>query len=65
MFGTLSIFMFVTLPNGRYKRASLASIPCEYSEREAVFRQFIDGNYQLLKASCGAEFVFRTTVDLP
>ena len=65
MFGTLSIFMFVTLPNGRDKRANLASIPCEYSEREAVFREFMDSNYQLLKASCGAEFVFRTTVDLP
>jgi hypothetical protein len=39
-FGTLSIFTFVTVPNGREKRVTLASIPCEYSERKDKFLEF-------------------------
>ena len=39
-FGTLSIFTFVTLPNGRQKRATLASIPCDYSDRKDVLIAF-------------------------
>jgi hypothetical protein len=39
-FGTLSVFTFVTLPNGREKRVTLANIPCDYSERKDVFLAF-------------------------
>lgn len=39
-FGTLSVFTFVTLPNGREKKVTLASINCEYSERKAKFLDF-------------------------
>ena len=64
-FGSLSIVMFVTMPNGRDKRVTLATIPCAYAEREAVFRKFIDDNgSRLLKAHCYAEFVLRELVDL-
>ena len=64
-FGSLSIVMFVTMPNGRDKRVTLATIPCEYAEREAVFRKFIDDNgSRLLKAHCLAEFVMRQPVSL-
>jgi hypothetical protein len=39
-FGTLSVFTFVTLPDGREKRVSLARIPCEYTERKDTFLAF-------------------------
>lgn len=65
LFGSLSVFMFVTMPNGRDKRVSLATIPCDYAERETLFRKFIDDNGALLlKARCHAEFVMREPVDL-
>ena len=65
LYGFLSIFMFVTMPSGRDKRVTLATIQCEYAEREAVFRKFIDDNgSRLLKAHCHAEFVMREPVSL-
>lgn len=64
-FGSLSVFMFVTMPNGRDKRVSLATIPCEYAERESVFRSFVDANGScLLKSRLHAEFVMRDYVTL-
>jgi hypothetical protein len=65
LFGSLSVFMFITLPSGRDKRVTLASIPCDYSEREEMFRKFIDDNgSRLLKAPLHAEFVARDSVFL-
>ena len=65
MFGSLSIFMFVTLPNGRDKRVSLASIPCERVDCEALFRKFVDENgARLLKSDIHAEFVAREMIYL-
>jgi hypothetical protein len=65
MFGSLSVFMFVTLPSGSDKRVMLASIPSDYSERDEMFRKFIDANgSRLLKASVHAEFVARESVYL-
>ena len=57
--------MFVALPNGRDKRVTLASIPCDYAEREEVFRKFVDDNGpRLLKSLIHAEFVARESVYL-
>jgi hypothetical protein len=56
--------MFVDLLNGRTKRVMLASLPCDYLEREVAFRQFVDNNPQLMKVSLHAEFVIRETVYL-
>ena len=65
LFGTLCVFMFVVMPTGRHKRVSLASIPCDYVERDEVFRKFVDNNgSRLLKADLCAEFVLREPVDL-
>ena len=65
LFGSLSVFMFVALPNGRDKRVTLASIPCDYAEREEVFRKFVDDNGpRLLKSLIHAEFVARESVYL-
>lgn len=64
-FGVLSVFTFVVLPNGRERRVTLASIHCEYAERESVLRKFVDDNgARLLKAPIGAEFVLREPVSL-
>jgi len=64
--GTLLILMFVTMPNGRLKRATLASIPCEYAERETVLRNFVDDNGGDLLRNPGfaAEFVMREPIFL-
>ena len=64
--GTLSILMFVTMPNGHLKRVTLASIHCEYAERETVFRKFINdnGTHLLRDSGCVAEFVMREPVFL-
>ena len=65
LFGTLSVFMFVTMPSGRDKRVSLASIPCCYAQRDEVFRKFVDDNgSRLLKADLYAQFMLRESVDL-
>lgn len=65
LYGFLSIFMFVTMPSGRDKRVTLATIQCEYAEREAVFRKFVDDNGPyLIKAQLCAEFVMREPVSL-
>ena len=65
LFGSLSVFMFVTLPSGRDKRVTLASIPCELREREEIFRKFVDDNgSRLLKVTLHAEFVARDSVYL-
>lgn len=64
-YGSLIISMFVTMPSGRDKRVKLATIHCEYAEREAVYRKFVDDNgSRLLKADCYAEFVVREFVNL-
>lgn len=58
-FGVLSVFTFVTLPNGREKRVTLASIPCEYAERKGKFLDFKMANPGLAEAQhLGAEFKF-------
>lgn len=65
IFGSLSVFLIVSLPSGRSKRVSLASIPCEYAEREAVFSKFTEDNrHHLVKAALFAEFVMREPVYL-
>lgn len=65
LYGNLSVFMYVVLPTGHEKRVSLASIPCEYEQREAVFRKFVDCNgHRLMKDYPQAQFVFRESVDL-
>ena len=62
-FGVLSVFTFVTLPNGRDKRVNLASIGCSYSERKEKFAEFKNVNASLAKASqLGAEFKFQEFV---
>ena len=67
LYGSLVVCMFVNMTRGGgivQKRVTLATIPCEYAERETVFRKFVDDNGKLLKAHCHAEFVMRETVDL-
>jgi hypothetical protein len=63
-FGTLSIFTFVTLPNGREKRVTLASIPCDYSERKGKFFDFKMANPNIVDGMhLGARFTYNEPVD--
>jgi hypothetical protein len=58
-FGTLSVFTFVTLPGGREKRVTLASIPCDYSERKGKFLDFRMANPNLVEGMhLGARFTY-------
>ena len=61
--GVLSVFMFVTMPSGRDKRVSLASIPCDYEDREAIMARFVEDNsIRVHRVSLHAEFVLREPV---
>lgn len=62
MFGSLSIFMFVTLPSGRDKRVTLATIPCERVDCEDLFSKFVEDNGARLKSEIHAEFVAREMI---
>ena len=59
IFGTLTVYTFVTLPDGQEKRASLARIPCEYAKREEKFLAFRMANPNIAKGMhLGARFDF-------
>jgi hypothetical protein len=59
LFGTLSVFTFVTLPNGREKRVTLASINCDYSERKDKFLAFKMANPNIVEGMhLGARFTY-------
>lgn len=61
--GVLSVFMFVTMPSGRDKRVSLALIPCDYEDREAIMARFIEDNsIRVPRTSLHAEFILRDPV---
>ncbi len=59
LFGTLSVFTFVTLPDGREKRVTLASIECDYSERKGKFLDFKMANPNIVEGMhLGARFTY-------
>ncbi len=60
-YGVLSVFMFITLPSGRDKKVTLATIPCSYAEKENALGEFKEANYNL-GAHVFAEFSFREPV---
>jgi hypothetical protein len=65
LFGTLSIFTFVTLPDGREKRATLAIIDCEYAERKDKFLAFQMANPNIVEGMhLGARFTFSDWVSI-
>lgn len=68
-FGTLSVFTFVTVPNGsrpaREKRVTLASIECEYSERKDKFLEFKMANPNIAEGMhLGAKFTLSEWVSI-
>ena len=63
MFGTLIVTMFVQ-SGGREKAATLARIPCDYDERAAQFREFLENNPHVKQSTVHAEFVLRERVPL-
>lgn len=63
LFGTLSVFTFVTLPDGREKRVTLASIDCDYSERKGKFLDFKMANPNIVEGMhLGARFTYNEWV---
>lgn len=69
LYGTLSIFTFVTIPNGsqepREKRVTLANIECEYAERKDKFEAFIMANPNIRECMhLGARFKLSEWVNI-